>query len=75
MEEGEVNMTITTVMEDLLKGDPFFLEIEMMKAERVVLSNGLVKYSSLIIEDEFKKELMKEFVLRAISLSVGFNKN
>jgi hypothetical protein len=70
MEEvAKLDMTITPDMEEQMKGFPFFLEIEMLRADRTVVKDGRIEYSNVLIEDEQKAELVKEFVLKMISHS------
>jgi hypothetical protein len=70
IEINKVNltMTITPDMEVIFKGDPFFLEIEMLQGEREVEPDGRIKYS-ITIKDNGKIELVKEFCLKLISMS------
>lgn len=63
-----LTMEITPEMEKQFKGEPFFLEIEMLQGDREELENGMIKYKC-VINDHDKAELMKEFVLKCISHS------
>lgn len=61
-------MTITPEMETMFKGDPFFLELEMLQGEKKILEDGMISYR-ITIADPDKAELVKEFALKCISLS------
>ncbi len=63
-----VEMEITPYIEDLLKKEPFFLEIEMLQGTREVLNDGRIKYEIKIV-DHTKQDIIKEFVLKMISQS------
>lgn len=65
---GYLTMEITREMEEMFKGFPFFLEIEMLQGEREPLPDGRIKYK-IEIADTDKAELMKEFLLKMISKS------
>ena len=67
-EPATLEMELTPEMEKCLKGEPFFLEIEMLQGEKQDLPDGRVRYT-LIIQDQFKIDLIKEFVLKLISSS------
>lgn len=67
-EAAQLTMEITPVMEEIFKGAPFFLEIEMLQGERQSLTDGRTKYV-IEITDIDKAELLKEFFLKTISLS------
>lgn len=61
-------MELTPDMERLFKGEPYFLEIEMLQGEREVLEDGRVKYI-IEVHDPQKQEIIKEFCLKMISKS------
>lgn len=67
-------MTITKEVESILKGDPFFLEIEMLQGERIEMTDGRLWYK-IEIADSDKSELMREFVLKMISNSHNASPN
>jgi hypothetical protein len=66
--EIEITANMESRLESLLKGDPFFLETEMLQGEKEILPNGNIKYK-IRVEDEFKKVLLREFSLKMISHS------
>lgn len=68
-EPGILSMTVTPEMEANFKDFPFFLEIELLQADRKVLPDGRIEYSNVLIHDPEKADLMKEFVLKMISHS------
>jgi hypothetical protein len=67
--DATLTMTLTPDMEEQMKGFPFFLEIEMLRADKKRLEDGRIEYSNVIIEDAEKSNLVKEFVLKMISHS------
>lgn len=69
-----LEITATPYIENLLKGAPFFLEVEMLRAGRLEMPNGMIRYS-VVVEDPAKIEIVKEFVLKLISDSLNACKN
>jgi hypothetical protein len=67
-EPGLLEMTITPEIEQMFKGAPMFLEIEMLQAEKRRLPDGRTWYK-LEIHDQVKADLMQEFCLKMISQS------
>ena len=65
---AQIKMTITPNIEKMMKGEPFFLEIEMLQGSRKVLKDGRIKYR-IEVADPHKQEIVKEFVLKMISKS------
>lgn len=61
-----LEMTISPDIEELFKKAPFFLEIEMLQGERNSLPDGRIGIK-IEIHDEDKIEMVKEFMLKAIS--------
>jgi hypothetical protein len=72
---ANLNMVLTPDMEKMMKDFPWFLEIEMLEADRRVLSDGRIEYKNVVIADDEKAELLKEFVLKMISHSHISNDN
>jgi hypothetical protein len=68
LDPAELEMRITPEIENLMKGEPFFLEIEMLQGTRTELQDGRIEYK-IQITDPAKKEMVVEFLLKMISNS------
>lgn len=71
---AELEMTVTPDIEQILKGHPFFLEIEMLKGFITKLPDGRKQFK-VIIHDQDKGKIVYEFVLKIISQSLNACKN
>lgn len=69
-ETANLNMEITSYVEQSMKGDPLYLELEMLQGKREGLPNGMIKYE-ITITHPLKQLLVREFVLIGISMSQG----
>jgi hypothetical protein len=65
-EPMQIEMSLTNRMAEMFKGKPFFLELEMMQGEIQDMGEGFTRYK-LIITDNSKAEMLREFALKVIS--------
>lgn len=68
-EMNTLTATITPDTEQMLKQEPFNLELEMLQADREVLENGMIHYV-IPITDTHKIFIVREFILKVISRSM-----
>jgi hypothetical protein len=69
-----LEMTISPELEDQFKGEPFFLEIEMLQGKREIKPDGRI-YFELDIDDVDKVRTVKLFILHMMSQSTPLHQN